>query len=91
MNRPIDTWAKAHLAMDVVMCGALLLSPFFLPRSRRRYAAIPMLLGGAGLLTSMMTQMESTADSGFRPTRELSEAVADPDNARAPHLHLHLD
>ena len=89
MNRPIDTWTKAHLAMDVVMCGALLLSPFYLPRSQRRYTVISVLLGAAGLLTAVMTQAESPGD--FTPSRELSEAVADPDIARTPHLHSHLD
>lgn len=89
MNRPIDMWAKAHLAVDFVMCSALLLSPFYLPRSQRRYTAIPVLLGAAGLLTAVMTQTESRGD--FTPSRELSEAVADPDNARTPDLGAHLE
>ena len=85
MNRPLwttggDTWAKAHLAMDVVMSGALLLSPFYLPKRQRRYAMIPVLLGAAGLLTAVMTQTECADEygTGFAPSRELSEAVADP-------------
>ena len=84
---------KAHLAMDFVMCSALLLSPFFLPSSERRYAAIPMLLGGAGLLTALMTETESPTEQSlsFTPSRELSEAVADPDIARTPHLRAHLE
>ena len=89
MNRPIDTWAKAHLAMDFVMGGALLLSPFYLPRSQRRYAMFPVLLGAAGLLTAVMTQAGSPG--AFTPSRELSEAVADPDNARTPDLRSHLE
>lgn len=77
---------KAHLAMDVLMCGALLLSPLFLPRSERRYAAFPVLLGAAGLLTAVMTKTESPMENGlgFRPSREMSEAVADPDMYRVP-------
>src|SRR5687767_15296635 len=101
MNRPISTrthgtidytWAmKAHLAMDFVMGTALLMSPLYLPRSERRYALIPMLLGAAGLLTAMMTQTESPEESlGFTPSRELSEAVADPDLARTSDVGAYL-
>ncbi|MBI4264180.1 MAG: hypothetical protein HY657_07380 [Acidobacteria bacterium] len=84
---------KAHLAVDVAVCAALVLSPFFLPASERRYAAIPLLLGAAGLLAALMTQTESPAEQieSFTPSRELSEAVADPDVARSPHLRLHLE
>lgn len=84
---------KAHLALDVVMCGALMLSPFFLPASERRHAVIPMALGAVGLLTALMTETESPAEvsEGFRPSRELSEAVADPDIARYPQLRAHLE
>lgn len=84
---------KAHLAMDFVMCGALVASPLFLPASERRYAAVPMLLGAAGLVTALMTRTESPLEQGepFTPSRELSEAVADPDVAQTPHLRLHLE
>jgi hypothetical protein len=102
MNRPISTrthgmidytWAmKAHLAMGFAMGTALLMSPLYLPRSERRYALIPMLLGAAGLLTAMMTQTESPEEIlGFRPSRELSEAVADPDLARTSDVGAYLE
>jgi hypothetical protein len=73
---------KAHLAVDIVMCGALLLAPLFLPRLERRYSAFPVMLGAAGLLTAMMTKTESPLENGigFQPSREMSEAVVGPDN-----------
>lgn len=72
---------KGHLALDLVMCTTLLLSPLFLPASERRYALIPVALGAVGLITGLMTQTESPTeyDGGFRPSHELSEAVADPE------------
>ena len=71
---------KAHLAVDMLMCTALLLSPFFLPSSERRYAFIPMALGAVGLMAGLMTETESPLEEseGFRPSHQLSEAVADP-------------
>src|SRR5881394_1604813 len=36
---------KGHLALDFVMCSALVLSPLFLPASERRYAFVPVALG----------------------------------------------
>jgi hypothetical protein len=50
---------KGHLALDFVMCGALLLSPLFLPPSERRYAAIPVAFGIAGLVAGLLTQTRS--------------------------------
>ena len=82
---------KAHLAMDVVMCTALLRSPLYLPRSERRYSVIPMLLGAAGLLTALMTQTESPDEYAFTPSRELSEAVADPDVSRNSEFQSYLE
>lgn len=84
---------KAHLAMDFVVCSALVASPLFLPASERRYAAVPMLFGAAGLVTALMTRTESPLEQGepFTPSRELSEAVADPDVAQTPHLRMHLE
>lgn len=72
---------KGHLALDVMMCTALLLSPLFLPASERRYALIPMALGSVGLVAGLMTETESPTeyDGSFRPSHELSEAVADPE------------
>ena len=78
---------EAHLAFDMVTCGALLMSPFLVPASERRYAVIPMALGAVGLLAALMTRTESPLEhgQGFIPSRELSEAVADPDIERSPH------
>lgn len=84
---------KAHLALDFVMGAALMIAPFFLPRSERRYAAIPVALGAVGLLASILTEAKSPRERGqeFTPSHELSEAVADPDVARSPHLRTHLE
>ena len=88
MNRPLST--KTHIAMDLAMYSALLLSPLYLPKSERRFAAFPMLLGAAGLLSALLTQTASGPEHlGFIPTREMSEAVADPDNARTPHVRAY--
>ena len=74
---------KGHLALDFMMCTALVLSPLFLPAAERRYAFIPMALGAVGLITGLMTQTESPIEyGGFTPSRELSEAVGDPDPTR---------
>jgi hypothetical protein len=84
---------KGHLAFDLLMCATLVMSPLFLPREERRYAAIPVVLGAIGLLTSVFTQTEAPMDrrEGFLPSRELSEAVADPDAGRSPGLRTHLE
>jgi hypothetical protein len=84
---------KGHLAVDAVMCTALILSPLYLPRAERRYAAIPFLLGAVGLIASALTETTSSTESseGFLPSRELSEAVADPDVMRNPTLRMHLE
>lgn len=76
-----------------VMSAALMLSPFFFRRFGRRYSAVPVLLGAVGFLASLLA--DTTSPSGhsrrFTPSRELSEAVADPDIARTPHLRSHLE
>lgn len=84
---------KAHLALDFVLCAGLMSAPFLLARSERRYAAIPVILGAVGFLTSLLTETESAPerDEAFTPSHELSEAVADPDVARSPHLRTHLE
>jgi hypothetical protein len=61
---------KGHLAVDFVMNAMLVASPWFLPRSERRYAAIPVAFGAMGLITGLMTQTRSTTEmtaSGFTP------------------------
>src|SRR5438046_7391966 len=40
---------KAHLAVDVALCTVLIASPWILPESERRFAAIPVALGIIGL------------------------------------------
>jgi hypothetical protein len=67
--------------MYLMMCAALIMSPCLLPRSDRRYTALPVLLGAAGLLATILTDLaESTGLTGFIPSHEMSEAVADPGN-----------
>ena len=68
---------KAHLALDIALCSVLIASPFFLPASERRYAAVPVALGVLGLFASLMTQTGSRAE--------------DPDIAAHPHLRAHLE
>ncbi len=96
MNPPIST--RTHRMVDCavgtrVMCVALMLSPFFFRRFGRRYSAVPVLLGAVGFLTSLLAETPSPNEHsrGFTPSRELSEAVADPDVARTPHLRSHLE
>ena len=78
MNRP----------MYFMMCTALMMSPCFLPRGDRRYAALPVVLGAAGLLASIFTDLASTGLTGFVPSHDMSEAVADPGNHFEPTLVL---
>jgi hypothetical protein len=75
--------------MYFLMCTALMMSPCLVPRIQRRYAAFPVLLGAAGFLASILSDLaSSTRMSGFIPSRELSEAVADPGNHLEPTLVL---
>lgn len=73
MNRVM----RARVAMELAMGTALLLSPLWVPKSARRTAAIPMLLGAAGLFTTAMRHAGWPDDGRgvFVPSRELSEAV----------------
>ena len=88
---------KLHLALDVAMCSALIASPLFLPATERRYAAIPVALGAAGLLTGLMTKTRSPLEideefGGFSGPEQISTiADQDPDITAAPHLRLHLE
>jgi hypothetical protein len=67
--------------MYFLMCTALMMAPCFLPRGDRRYAAVPVVLGAAGLLVTMLADLtQSSGFTGFIPSHELSEAVADPGN-----------
>ena len=79
MNRP----------MYLMMCTALMLSPCFLARGDRRYATLPVLLGAAGMLVTILTDLaESSGLTGFIPSHEMSEAVADPGNHVEPTFAL---
>jgi hypothetical protein len=83
----------AHLAFDALIGGALLLAPLFVPASERRYALIPMAFGAVSLFSALMTETRSSTEpaAAFTPSRELSEAVADPDIARTTHLQDELE
>jgi hypothetical protein len=75
--------------MYFVMCTALMMSPCLWPRIQRRYTAFPVLLGAAGFLASILNELASPAPvGGFVPSRDLSEAVADPGNHFEPALVL---
>ena len=67
-------------ALYLALCTGLVLTPLFLPRSERRCATLPVLLGTAGFLACLFTEMGDRGAgrfAGFIPSRELSEAVAD--------------
>jgi hypothetical protein len=55
---------RSHLAVDIALCGALLVSPFFLPASERRYAIVPALFGIAGLAAALLTRPRSPHELG---------------------------
>jgi hypothetical protein len=63
-----------------VMCAALVASPLFFPRKGRRYGAVPVTIGAMGLLSRVLSEVCAQVDEavGFRPTHEMSEAVAEP-------------
>ena len=89
MTRPISTTTRGMMVMSAV----LMMSPCFLPRSERRWAVVPVLLGAVGLMASLLTETSSPGEyeQSFTPSRELSEAVADPDVARTPRLGAHVE
>ena len=83
---------KGHLAIDALLCSALVASPLFLPASERRHAAAPVLLGIAGLITGMLTRTQSPTEQeeefgGLYGGGERS--IADPEEA--PYLRHHLE
>jgi hypothetical protein len=83
---------RMHLAFDFLMGAALMLSPVFLPQSKRRSAAVPVAFGVVACLTSLLTETKDRKRRAtFAPSYELSEAVVDPDLARWPHLRSHLE
>ncbi len=87
---------KAHLAVDVALCTVLIASPWILPESERRFAAIPVALGIIGLVASLLTKtrspMEIDEELGFFGTRDPMATVdQDPDIVGHPHLRRHLE
>jgi hypothetical protein len=83
---------RVHLAVDFVVGAALVLAPLFLPKSGRRSAALSVALGLTACAASLLTDARGRKrEVGFAPSYELSEAVADPDVARRPHLRSHLE
>ena len=76
MSRPTST-ATTCGYLSLLLCAALIVSPLLVPRSKRGHAIIPAALGAIGLLATILTEIEPI--EGFRPTRDLSEAVVDPD------------
>jgi hypothetical protein len=83
---------RVHLAVDFVIGASLVLSPLFLPKSARRSVALSVALGLAACAASLLTDARGRKrEVAFAPSYELSEAVADPDVARRPHLRSHLE
>jgi hypothetical protein len=84
---------KGHLALDAVLCSALVASPLFLPASERRHAAIPVLLGITGLIAGMLTQTQPRMDDeefgGLYGGGERS--VVDLDLESPPYLQPHVE
>jgi hypothetical protein len=77
---------KGHLAFDAALCSALVASPFFLPATERRYAAIPVLLGITGLIAGMLTETHSPVETeeefgGLYGGGERSVVDLDPESA----------
>lgn len=65
---------KGHLALDLLMCSALIASPLYLPASERRWAAVPVALGVVGLIAGLLTKTRSPReidDAAFTRARQL--------------------
>jgi hypothetical protein len=82
----------AHLAVDFALCSALLVAPFVLPESERRYALVPAALGIAGLVVGLLTRPRSPLELGdefaglYGGGREVSMVADHPiDVAIPPH------
>jgi hypothetical protein len=75
---------KAHLAADVALAAVLIASPWLLPKSERRFATVPVVLGIVGLIASLLT--ETRSQTGFNRRQ-----ASDPDLAERPHLRPHLE
>jgi len=80
---------KGHLVLDAALCSALVAAPLFLPARERRYAAIPVLLGIAGLVTGLLTDTQPAIGSeeefgGLYGGGERSVVDLDPESAPYP-------
>lgn len=87
---------KGHLAMDALLCGGLIASPWYLPAAERRYAAIPVALGIVGLIAGMLTETRSPVEieeefGGLFGGGERSTAHQDPDRVTAPPLPYRVE
>ena len=75
---------------STLVCAAFAAVPLFVRRADPRVRAIWLLVGAAGVLMNCLAETRERA-AAFTPSHELSEAVADPDVARTPHLRNHLE
>jgi hypothetical protein len=80
---------KGHLALDAVLCSALVASPLFLPARERRYSVVPLLLGITGLITGMLTDTRTPVETeeefgGLYGGGERSVVDLDPESAIPP-------
>jgi hypothetical protein len=87
---------KGHLALDAVLCSALVASPLFLPATERRYSVIPVLLGITGLIAGMLTDTRSPLETeeefgGLYGGGERSVVDLDPESAIPPYLQPYVE
>ena len=60
-------------------------------RTTSTEAVVCIALGALTLLAGVFALAKLDRAARFTPSRELSEAVADPDIAQTPHLRAHLE
>ena len=87
---------KGHLALDALLCGALVASPLYLPTAERRHALIPVLFGITGLIAAAFTQTHAPTEAeeefgGLYGGGERSVVDLDPEIATPPYLHHHIE
>lgn len=54
-------------------------------------ACFCMVLGALSVVAGLVALSKLDRAARFTPSRDLSEAVADPDIAMTPYLHMHLE